>query len=55
MKSAVGNPDGTLHHIMNIVEQLYLTYTGHEATHVQSIAGAGSPRHYYRLFHLPVR
>lgn len=34
---------------MNTIEQLYSSYTGHDATLVQPIAGAGSPRLYYRL------
>lgn len=34
---------------MDTIQQLYLTHTGHEATDVQPIAGAGSPRRYYRL------
>lgn len=34
---------------MDTLQQLYLTHTGHEATDVQPIAGAGSPRRYYRL------
>lgn len=34
---------------MNTLKQLYLTYTGHDATFVQPLAGAGSPRRYYRF------
>lgn len=34
---------------MNAVEQLYLNFTGHNAVNIQTIAGAGSPRRYYRL------
>lgn len=38
-----------LKQVMDTLEQLYLSYTTHKATLVQPIAGAGSPRRYYRL------
>ena len=34
---------------MNTIEQLYSSYTRHDASNVQPIAGAGSPRRYFRL------
>lgn len=39
----------TFVYIMNILKQLFLAYAGHEASDIHPVAGAGSPRRYYRL------